>query len=127
MIVLDTNVFLRMHLEQDKLTKAMLDNINSAKILGIAAITLWEIAMLVQYNRVQIPDPSILSWFQIVLKAPKLRILPLTPEIAARTTTLEMHGDPADRLIAATALHHGCRLATFDELLIELEGLETIC
>jgi PIN domain nuclease of toxin-antitoxin system len=37
-----------------------------------------------------------------------------------------MHGDPADRLIAATAIEHDCHLATLDGLLRQMPLLKTI-
>ena len=126
MIILDTCIFLRMILETARLPRKVADAVISAPVLGLPAISLWEVAMLVQKERISIPDPSLREWFQVVLSAPRLRVLPLTPEIASRSGTLNMHGDPADRLIAATALEYGCRLATTDEKLIELDWLPTI-
>jgi PIN domain nuclease of toxin-antitoxin system len=37
-----------------------------------------------------------------------------------------MHGDPADRIITATTLVHGCRLATVDSLLRQMPELKTV-
>lgn len=126
MILLDTHIFLWMNLEPEKLPQSVVDAIATEPTLGIAAISLWEIAMLVQYRRISIPDLSLQDWFRVTLLAPKLRLLPLSPEIASRSGILEMHGDPADRLIAATALEHVCRLATADDKLIELDWLKTL-
>jgi len=81
--------------------------------------------MLVQRKRIFIPNSSLLEWFYTALSTPKMFLLPLTPEIAARSETLDMHGDPADRLIAATALDYGCRLATMDRQLVGLDWLDT--
>ncbi len=126
MIILDTHIFLWMNLDPERLPPAILNAIKAEDRLGLAAISLWETAMLVQYGRVNIPDASVAEWFRIVLDAPKLRVLPLTPAIAARSGALEMHGDPADRLIAAAALEHDCRLATVDKRLLRLHFLPTI-
>lgn len=126
MILLDTHIFLWMNLQQERLTSGILNAVQEEKELGLAAISLWEMSMLVQYRRVSIPDPSLMDWFGIVLDAPKLLILPLTPRIAARSGTVSMHGDPADRLIVATALEHNCRLATVDERLLNMESLSTV-
>jgi PIN domain nuclease of toxin-antitoxin system len=125
-ILLDTHIFLWMNLQPEKMPQAITEAIAVEPALGIAAISLWETAMLVQYRRIIIPDSSLREWFQAVLPTPKLRVLPLTPEIASRSATLDMHGDPADRLIAATALEHGCRLATVDNRLTELDWLKTV-
>ncbi len=126
MIILDTHIFLWMNLEPNRLPSHILDAIEAENRLGLAAISLWEIAMLVQYGRVTIPDRLLVDWFRIALAAEKLRVLPITPGIAARSGILEMHGDPADRLIAATVLEHDCRLATVDERLVNMRSLPTI-
>ncbi len=126
MIVLDTHIFLWMNLEPGRLPAHILDAIEAEERLGLPAISLWETAMLVQYGRVTIPDDSLIAWFRVALNAAKLRVLPLTPEIAARSGMLEMHGDPADRLIAATAVEHNGRLATVDERLLRLSAIRTV-
>ena len=125
MILLDTHIFLWMHLEPEKLPQPLANAIDTELVLGVAAISLWETAMLVERHRITIPNPSLLEWFRVTLTSPNLFLLPLTPEIAARSEALDMHGDPADRLIAATALDYGCRLATVDRQLIALDWLET--
>ncbi|MHC6204806.1 hypothetical protein ACYULU_16635 [Breznakiellaceae bacterium SP9] len=50
----------------------------------------------------------------------------MTPEIAALSASISMHGDPADRMIAATAIVHACRLATVDDLLCAMPDLKTV-
>jgi len=39
---------------------------------------------------------------------------------------LDMHGDPADRIIAATSIFHKSKLATIDGKLCELDFLDVI-
>jgi PIN domain nuclease of toxin-antitoxin system len=53
-------------------------------------------------------------------------ILDDTCEIAALSVSLGLHGDPADRLIAATAVHHGATLVTSDHRLRSAPGVQTI-
>jgi PIN domain nuclease of toxin-antitoxin system len=124
-ILLDTHIFLWMCLEPERLPQPIANAIAAEQTLGVAAISLWETAMLVQRGRVSIPGPSLREWLRKMLFPPKLRLLPLTPEIASISGTLDMHGDPADRLIAATALEYGCRLATADSRLMGLGWLDT--
>lgn len=56
------------------------------------------------------------------------RIQPLTPEIGLRAAGLSLNRpmDPADQLIAATALELSCPLVTADERLKALPGLQTL-
>lgn len=126
MIVLDTHIFLWMNLDPGRVPVHILNAVEAEAELGVAAISLWETAMLAQYGRVTIPDEPLLAWLRAALNAVKLRVLPITPEIAARSGILKMHGDPADRLIAATAMEYGCRLATVDERLLNLKSLRTV-
>ncbi|GMO41732.1 MAG: hypothetical protein Ta2F_17720 [Termitinemataceae bacterium] len=114
-----------MNLQSHKIPKHILSAISEETVLGIPAISLWEIAMLVRKRRIILPG-SVLEWTKIALSMPKIKILPLTPEIAALSETLPMHGDPADRLIGATAIIHGCCLATIDVPLSKLLGLQII-
>jgi PIN domain nuclease of toxin-antitoxin system len=81
--------------------------------------------MLAEKGRVTLPEP-LLPWLKRTLALDKLKLLPVTPEIAARSAGLPMHGDPADRLIAATAIEYNCPLATVDGLLLKMPLLKTI-
>jgi PIN domain nuclease of toxin-antitoxin system len=91
----------------------------------VSAISLWEIAMLVSKGRLAIPGP-LLPWFQEALSREKIRLVPITPAIAVISGALPIHGDPADRLIAATALDFDCPLATVDGNLLNISFLKTI-
>ena len=55
------------------------------------------------------------------LTLPGLRLIGMEPEIAIASSRLpgEIHGDPSDRILAATARAHGAVLATADERLVE--------
>jgi len=125
MIVIDTHILVWINLNPDKIPKSILNAIYSEKQLGVAAITLWEIAMLVQKNRLKLSVP-VSEWLEEALSQDKIVLLPITPEIAVLSAGLKMHGDPADRLISATALAHNCKLATVDGELLASGWLDTI-
>jgi PIN domain nuclease of toxin-antitoxin system len=57
------------------------------------------------------------TFLRLVLDARSVRVLQITPEIAAQSVSLGLHGDPADRLIAATAVVYRATLVTSDERL----------
>ena len=83
--------------------------------LGIAAISLWEVAKLVEFGRIDIAV-SLPEFFASAV-TPELTVLPLTPAIASTVATLEgrgFHKDPADQIIVATSLVHGLRLISND-------------
>lgn len=83
--------------------------------------------MLAEKGRVRIRLDAD-EWIARLLRRHRVELLPLTPEIALLASRLGdgLHRDPADRMIAATALHHGAPLVTADEKLRGYEPLETI-
>jgi PIN domain nuclease of toxin-antitoxin system len=88
----------------------------SGEAIFIAAISLWELAKLIERKRIRVTgSPDVL--FDELDSNPMLRVLPLTPRIALESTRLgdAFHKDPADQLIVATARVHGLRLMTSDE------------
>ncbi len=78
---------------------------------SISAISLWEIAKLAQLGRigVDLEDPD------VVRVLGQVHVWPLTREIAHASTRLDVKGDPADQIIAATSLVHGVPLVTRDK------------
>ena len=88
--------------------------------LFVAAITPWEIAMLVSKGRLML-DRDVGEWIASALALPGIRLAPLSPEIAVASTRLPgtLHPDPADRIIAATARHMDAVLVTEDQRLLD--------
>ncbi|MBX3740686.1 MAG: type II toxin-antitoxin system VapC family toxin [Akkermansiaceae bacterium] len=83
----------------------------------ISAISQWEVAMLEMKGRLAL-KPDAETWFSANLEAP-VALAPLTAEISLESCRLEdFHGDPADRIIVATALTLGLPLLTADEKII---------
>lgn len=82
----------------------------------VSAISVWEVAMLVQKGRLDLA-PDVDTWISANLKRP-VELEPLSPAICiASSRLLEFHGDPADRLIVATAMTLGLPLMTVDKKL----------
>ena len=91
-----------------------------------ADIVLWEIGLLAAKGRIQLPVSTEVFLQDLVLGL-ALKVLPITPRIASLTQDCRFsHGDPADRLIAATAIDHGWPLVSKDELLAKVDGLKLI-
>lgn len=90
-----------------------------------SVISYWELAMLIAKGRLKI-DVSIAQFFQDVEKKRNLRPLHLTPEIGdlVRQFISEINGDPADRIIVATALNYKAILVTADENLRSLSFVD---
>ncbi|HWQ39414.1 MAG TPA: type II toxin-antitoxin system VapC family toxin [Burkholderiales bacterium] len=81
---------------------------------SISSIVLWEIAKLAQLGRiaVDLDDP------EVVRVVARLHVWPLTREVAWESTRLDVRGDPADELIAATSVVHNIPLVTRDRALL---------
>jgi PIN domain nuclease of toxin-antitoxin system len=88
---------------------------NEAQGIGISAISCWEIAKLVEYNRLTLPLP-VADWLDQALAYPGVHLLELTSQIAVASTQLPgtFHRDPADQIIVATARVYDCPLVTLD-------------
>ena len=118
MIVLDTHIWVWWVHGEARLsaTQAAVIAEHEASIIGISAISCWEIAKLVEYRRLTLPC-GIAAWFQQALAYPGVQLLELTPEIAIASTQLPgtFHRDPADQLIVATARVYDCPLVTADD------------
>ena len=129
MIVLDTHVWVWWVHGDERLTETQAEMIetNETNIIGVSAISCWEIAKLVEYGRLELPC-SLREWFEQALSYPGIRLLELTPEVAIESIQLpgEFHRDPADQIIVATARIHGCPLVTSDSKLLKYPHVETI-
>ena len=88
--------------------------------LAISAISFWEVGMEIQKGRLDL-RLDLTSWRQDLLEQ-GLAEIPVDGRIAARAGILhDLHGDPADRIIVATALE-GHTLVTADHLILDWPG-----
>ncbi|MBN1959905.1 MAG: type II toxin-antitoxin system VapC family toxin [Deltaproteobacteria bacterium] len=124
MLVLDTHIALWWTLEPKRLSRKVLTQINREKIIGIPTIIFWETALLVRKNKLELTIGAA-AWAQKVCNIPRVINLPLSTEIALLADSLEMHADPADRFIVATAIIHKATLATKDTMLRQLRFINT--
>ena len=129
MIVLDTHIWVWWVHGDERLTRTQTEviEVNEADVIGVSAISCWEIAKLVERGRLEV-SCSLEEWFEDALSYPGIHLLELTPEIAIESTQLpgEFHRDPADQMIVATARVYGCPLVTSDGRLLEYSHVETI-
>ena len=87
--------------------------------LWVSAISTWEVAMLAAKGRV-VFSLDVQTWMTQALEVPGLRLVPLSPEIGVASASLpgNFHGDPADRILVATARALTARLATADRAIL---------
>jgi len=121
LILLDTHVWLWMVWMDVRLSPKFAEIIRrNRKNLCISVISCWEISMLVAKQRLDLGTPAA-EWFKNVISESGIRVLNLTPEIAADAYTLpgKFHDDPADRMIVATARNMDCLLLTEDKKILK--------
>ena len=123
MVLLDTNAFLWLWLDHPRLGAVARHTINSAtqqSELAISAMSFWEIAMLHEKRRITLLR-DLPSWRDELLQDGLIEI-PVDGGIAIRANQLtDLPGDPADRIIVATALE-GHRLITSDDRILSWRG-----
>jgi PIN domain nuclease of toxin-antitoxin system len=128
-IICDTHVLVFDALAPSRLSakaRRRLKEGESAGQLACADISLWEIAMLMAKRRLQV-DEAPGTFIQTLLDARGYRVLAITAQIAALSQAGQITAkDPADRLIAATALAAGAELLSADQALKAISGLNVI-
>ena len=115
-VLLDTHVVQWWSAEPERLSATATKALEAADQLAVAAISWFELAWLAAHERILLTIP-IRSWLDQL--AGGVQTFGLTPAIAATAVALpsSFPGDPADRLIYATAVEHGCQLVTKDRRL----------
>lgn len=117
MILIDTHVLVWLMTRDDHLgpkARHAVDTKGPGEVL-VSAITPWEVAMLDQKKRLTL-GRDVGRWLADALGHPRISLVPLEPEISVASVRLpgNFHGDPADRIIVATARHLGVPLLTVD-------------
>jgi PIN domain nuclease of toxin-antitoxin system len=115
-VVLDSHVLHWWTVDSRRVSRSAAEAITRAEELHVSDITWWELAWLATHERISVTLP-VASWLGQL--AVQVRTVPITPAIALTAATLPstFPGDPADRLIYATALETGLQLITKDERL----------
>ncbi len=122
-LLLDTHIALWLDSGDDRLrasTRALIDGCwqNGGAIL-LSAITVWEIALLVDTGRIDL-DVPVAAWIERFLDCPGIEAVPLGHQAASRSYQLHHleHRVPADRLLISTAIELACPLVTYDERIV---------
>jgi PIN domain nuclease of toxin-antitoxin system len=130
MITVDTHVIIWDALKPEMLSlkaKKALKTANQTDGILFCEISLWEIAMLVRKKRIEI-DMTYLEFIRLIKASNNYIFKGITPEIADLSTrwSNEISLDPADRIIAATAVTANAALVTADRNLRKSNEIETI-
>lgn len=119
MILLDTHAFVWLAAAAERLSDAALEAIEAEPDLAISLASVQEVAYLAVRGRLSMDRP-VETWVRDALSVHEVRALAPTVSVALRAGSLDpatFHGDPADRLIYATAVEHDARLVSADDRL----------
>lgn len=127
MIVIDTHVLIWMTGEKARLSKGAVGALEREHDILVPAMCCWEYATLAIRRRFRLTR-ELVAALEEIFQTPGIRLQPITANIAIRAARLSLNQpmDPADQLIAATAIELDLPLVTADERLQSLPGLRTI-
>jgi PIN domain nuclease of toxin-antitoxin system len=123
-VVLDTNALIWLLKDSDRLGRQASQRIDEAQRAGrvlVSAMSFWEVAVLVAKERLALSMP--VDQWRIDALQLGIEEVPLDGELAIEAVALpDLHPDPADRFIVATALKAGVTLVTSDAQLLSWKG-----
>ena len=128
--LLDTHVWIWWHVNPQNISekvKSIISNTSKYDELLLSAISPWEFSKLLEKKRIGIScDPE--DWIKKALEMLKLRLVPLSPILAYRSTVLPQpfSNDPADQIITATACEENATILTKDERILYYEHVRSL-
>ncbi len=130
MIVLDTHAWVWLLDDPRQIPRRARKAIDAAvdgRKLFVSSISVWEVSMLAARGRLQL-NRDVADWLADAERVPFLQFVPVDNSIALKSVFLPspLHGDPADRMIVATALSLRASLVTRDKKLADYPHVKTI-
>lgn len=128
--LMDTHVWIWWHTAPEKLSPKVHQSISEMDVsdqLLMSAISVWEIAKLVEKNKLTL-GVGIDQWIAQALNMSQFQLLPLSPEITIESTRLPQpfHQDPADQIIVASARLFDATILTADQLITSYSHVRTL-
>ena len=123
MLLLDTHVWIWLLLGENRLNNSgllpLIRRAQNNSELFISSISLWETCMLANKNRIALHSPPN-QWLLNSIEQSGSHVVSLMPDVAADSCALpgSFHGDPADRIIVASARKISAELVTFDKKIL---------
>ncbi len=126
-LLLDTHIWLWYLLGDERLSTNLQTVIaEETTELWLSPISIWETLILAEKGRISL-QPNAVAWIDLALQTLEILEAPLVYQIAILSRHIELpQQDPADRFIAATAIHYNLRLATVDGNLTGVSWLQTL-
>lgn len=119
MILLDTNALIWLAGGTSDLGPKALQIIEEQSDRRMSAMVAWELAMLLDKRRIALDSPLEI-WLKKTLQGLGIVEVPVTSAIGCDAGSLQgdIHGDPCDRIMIATARALGCSLVTSDAAIL---------
>ncbi len=126
-LLLDTHIWLWYLLGEKRLSTNLQTVIaEETTELWLSPISIWETLILAEKGRISL-QPDAVAWIDLALQTLEIIEAPLVNKIAILSRQIQLpHQDPADRFIAATAVHYNLILATVDSNLTSVSWLQTL-
>lgn len=125
-LILDTHVWVRWLSSDQPLDTRIINLIEDAENLAVSSVSCWEVAYLAKKKRIELPL-AISAWMKSALEGSGVEVIDLSSEIAVLSANLpDIHRDPADRFIMATALDCGFHLVSFDKHFQRYDNLKDL-
>ncbi len=131
-LLLDTHVWLWYAIPSPRLkqpAREAIDNaVNQRRGVYVSAMSIWEISLLESKGQLRLGS-RVEHWVEQALALPGLHVMPLEVGVILDAHRLpgHFHADPADRLIVATARHHGLALITEDRKILDYARQGHLC
>jgi PIN domain nuclease of toxin-antitoxin system len=123
-LLLDTHIWIWLLQSPEKLgSRTTQELANKSNELWVSPVSTWEVLMLHRKRRIKL-SADFLAWLQ--QSTPGFRMAPFTHEIVLAAEKLDLHPDPADRFLAATAQVLDLTLVTADQRLLGLGTIRTM-
>lgn len=115
MLLLDTHLwFWFINQEVERLSRAWQDALETTECLAVSVVSCIEVALAQKQGRLILPCP-VREWIDEALELSGITLLPLKTAACVKAMELsDIHRDPFDRLIVATAIEEDATLATLD-------------
>ena len=129
-LLLDTHVLLRWLNDSGRLSASQQEALSRGgekSPLLVSDISLWEVAMLHNLDRIRLAMP-LREWLSKAVAPPRVRTQGISPAIATEVAALpdSFQRDPADRIIVATARVLGATLLTQDRRIVDAGLVDTL-
>ena len=127
-IVLDTHIWLwQINANFDQFPAHWPALFESADRVCVSPISCYEIALAHKKGRLELSGSMVQDWFERSLSPAGIELLPVNETVASCAVELsDIHKDPFDRLIIATAIVYGAQLASVDKLFVRYDELKDI-